>query len=127
MPTITPLYAGLLGLMSIALAFMAGRLRGSAKISIGDGGNTELLLAMRRHANFVEYVPLALLLIALIEMRGAPALAIHLLGGGLLVARASHAIGLDAESMQGAARAIGAVGTMLVTLVASVWAIVSFV
>jgi hypothetical protein len=54
MPTITPLYAGLLGLMSIALAFMAGRLRESAKISIGDGGNTELLLAMRRHANFVE-------------------------------------------------------------------------
>jgi len=122
MPTITPFYAGLLGLMSIALAFMAGRLRGSAKISIGDGGNTELLLAMRRHANFVEYVPLAL-----IEMRGAPALAIHLLGGGLLVARASHAIGLDAESMQGDARAIGAVGTMLVTLVASVWAIVSFI
>ena len=79
MPVITALYAGILGLMSIPIAFAAGSLRGKTKISIGDGGNTEMLLAMRRHANFIEFVPLALLLIALIELNGAPALAIHAL------------------------------------------------
>ncbi|MEE2663752.1 MAG: MAPEG family protein [Myxococcota bacterium] len=127
MPTILPLYAGILGLMSIVLASLAGRLRGSTKISVGDGGDSELLVAMRRHANFIEYVPLALVLIALVEMSGAPALAIHLLGGGLVVSRLCHAIGLNADTIQSAARIVGAAGTMLVTLVASVWAIVSFV
>jgi len=127
MPMTLALYAGILGLLSIVLASLAGRHRGSTKISVGDGGNAELLLAMRRHANFVEYVPLALVLIALVEMGGAPPLAIHLLGGGLVVSRICHAIGLDVELAQSPLRVIGAVGTMLVTVVASVWAIVSFI
>ena len=45
---ITALYAGILGLMSFAIAFQAGKLRGETKIPVGDGGNPELLLAMRR-------------------------------------------------------------------------------
>ncbi len=126
MPVITALYAGLLGLMAIVLAFLAGRLRGSKEISIGDGGDPELLLAMRRHANFIEYVPLALVLIAIVELSGAPALAIHLLGGGLFVARIFHAVGLKADSMAGAPRAVGAVGTLLVVVVSSIWSIATF-
>lgn len=126
MPVVTTLYAGILGLMSIAIAFQAGRLRGQTKISIGDGGNQELLLAMRRHANFIEFVPLALILIALLEMNGAPTLAIHALGAGLVVFRVSHALGLKADTVQGAGRAIGAAGSTLVILVASVWAIITF-
>lgn len=127
MPMTLAPYAGMLGLISIVLAALAGRQRGSTKISVGDGGDPGLLLAMRRHANFVEYVPLALVLIALVEMGGASPLAIHLLGGGLVVSRICHAIGLDVEMAQRPARVIGAVGTMLITVVASVWAIVSFV
>jgi uncharacterized membrane protein YecN with MAPEG domain len=65
MPVVTAFYAGLLGLMTIAVAFPAGSLRGKLNIALGDGGNTDLLLAMRRQANFVEYVPMALILIAL--------------------------------------------------------------
>ena len=110
MPVVTGFYAGILGLMAIVLGFQAGRLRGARNISIGDGGDPELLLAMRRHANFVEFVPLALVLIALVEMNGAPKLAIHALGAGLVVFRASHAVGINAESAGGAGRAIGAAG-----------------
>ena len=124
MPVITALYAGILGLMSIAIAFQAGSLRGKTKIPIGDGGNTDLLLAMRRHANFIEFVPLALILIGLLEMNGAPATAIHALGGGLVVVRAAHAFGLKADTVAGAGRTIGAAGSTLIILVASVWAIV---
>ena len=126
MPVITALYAGILGLMSIAIAFQAGRMRGQTGISIGDGGNTELLLAMRRHANFIEFVPLALVLIGLLELNGAPPAAIHGLGIGLVVTRGCHAVGLKADTVQGPLRAIGAAGSTLVIAVASIWAIVIF-
>ncbi len=70
MPVVTLLYAGLFGLMAIAVAIPAGRLRSVTGISVGDGGNPDLVLAMRRHANFVEWVPIALILIGLLEMNG---------------------------------------------------------
>ena len=126
-PMITALYAGVLGLMSMGVSFPAGRLRGQTKISVGDGGNQELLLAMRRHANFIETVPLALVLIGLLEMNAAPALAIHGLGIVLIVARLCHAFGLKADTIEGAGRMIGAAGSALVMLVASIWAIVTVV
>src|ERR1700733_10478542 len=94
MPIITALYAGLLGLVAFGVAFPAGRLRGRLGISVGDGGNRELLCAMRRHANFIEWVPLALILIALLALDGAPAAAIHSLGTVLVLSRISHAVGL---------------------------------
>ena len=124
--SITILYAGLLGLLSIVLSFFAGSLRGKTKISVGDGGNQELLLAMRRHANFTEYVPLALILIGLLEYSGVSATAIHVLGAGLLVARIAHAIGLKADSIEGVGRLVGAAGTALITVVASIWCIVVY-
>ena len=123
---ITALYAGILGVMSIVLAFGAGSLRGKTGISIGDGGNTQLLLAMRRHGNFVEYVPMALILIGLLEVAGVSNLAIHILGAGLVVARVFHAVGLKADTIENISRAVGAAGTALVILVASIWAIVSY-
>lgn len=126
MPQTTMLYAALLGLMSIVLSFFAGSLRGKTGISIGDGGNKDLLLAMRRHANFIEYVPLALILIALLEMSGVSVKAIHALGAALLVFRIAHAYGIKADSIEGWGRAIGAGGTALVILTASVWSLVAY-
>ena len=126
MPTITLLYAGILGLMSVPIAFTAGSLRGKTGVSIGDGGNQQLLLAMRRHSNFIEFVPLALLIIALLEANGVSATAIHALCGSLVVFRLCHAFGIKADTVKGAGRAIGAAGSTLVILVASVWAIVTY-
>ena len=111
-PDISALYAGLFGITGIVLSFFAGKLRGKTGISIGDGGNTELLLAMRRHANFVEYVPLALIIIALMEMNGAHDYAIHGLCVALLIARISHAVGLKADTVAGMGRLVGAAGTV---------------
>ena len=59
--------AGLLGLLAVALLSNVGRVRGKTKVFIGDGGNTELITAMRTQANFVENVPLGLLLIWLVS------------------------------------------------------------
>jgi uncharacterized membrane protein YecN with MAPEG domain len=124
--TITPLYAGILGLMAVALAAVAGRMRGQTGISLGDGGNPQLLLAMRRHANFIEFVPLTLILIGLLELNGVSPVAIHCLGGLLVVFRVCHAAGIQVDTMAGAGRAIGAGGSTLLLVVASIWSIVVF-
>lgn len=125
-PVITAFYAGVLGIMSIVLGFMAGAQRGKKKISIGDAGDPELLLAMRRHGNFTEWVPLTLILLALLELEGISSGALHAMGGSLVVFRVFHAAGLKADTIEGIGRAVGAGGSTLVLLVASIWAIVRF-
>jgi len=82
---------------------------------------------MRRHANFAEWVPLALILIALLELNGARALGIHLLGAALVAARLVHAFGIRADTMKSAGRLIGAMGTAAVTVISSVWLLIIFV
>lgn len=124
-PEITILYAGLLGLTAIYLGAAAGVARARARISLGDGGNRELLLRMRRHANFIENVPLALILIALLEMQGVPATAVHALGAALLVGRLLHIVGFG-ENIRNLARGLGAGLSVLVIGVASIWGIVTF-
>lgn len=101
-------------------------MRGKANVSVGDGSNLEVIAAMRRHANFVEFVPMTLILIALLELNGVGNAAIHGLGSVLLVARLSHAFGYRADESHNAFRAIGAAGSTLGLLVASVWSIIIF-
>lgn len=126
MPVVTALYAGLLGLLAIAIAFAATIKRTRLKISVGDGGNREMLLAMRRHANFVEWTPLALLLIALLEMNIALKTPIHVLGATLVICRLAHALSLREDTMRGLGRLLGTVGTVAVIAVASLWLIFAF-
>jgi uncharacterized protein len=127
MPITTALYAGLLGLVAFGVAFPAGRLRGRLNIPVGDGGNPDLLCAMRRHANFVEWVPLALILIALLELNGVSTTMIHVFGTVLVVSRIAHAVGLRSDTMKSVPRLLGATGTVLVTVVASVWLILLYI
>ncbi len=123
MPIITTLYAGVLGLILIGVSFPAGMLRGKLNISVGDGGNPDLLLAMRRQANFVEWVPFALILIGALELDHVRPVAVHILGATLVFARLFHAFGIKKDNMKVPARFIGAMGTMLIVLVASIWSI----
>lgn len=124
-PQVTILYAGLLGLVAIYLSATAGIRRGKTGISLGDGGDQELLLRMRRHANFVENTPLALVLIALLEMQGTSSTAIHWLAGALLLGRVMHIVGFG-ENVSNPVRGIGAGLSILVIAVASIWGITTF-
>lgn len=117
---ITALYAALQALLAIGLVFPVGQLRGKTKVSLGSGGNPELETAIRRHANWTEHVPIALLLLALLELNGGSPGLLHGLGATLLVARILHPLGLDAADMRRPLRGIGAIGTLLVTLVAAI-------
>ena len=117
---ITGLYAGIQALIAFGLTLPIGPLRLKHNVSILDGGHPDLALAIRRHANWTEFVPFALLLIALLELNGASATTLHALGGGLVVARIAHPFGLNSKSPRNPLRGIGALGTLLVTLAAAV-------
>ncbi len=126
MPAISALYAGLLGLLAFVLAAGVGRVRLSSGVSIGDDGNKEVIAAMRRHANFIEFVPLCLILIGLLELNGVGSTVIHALGATLLVSRICHAVGYRADGSIDILRTIGALGTTLTLIVSSIWAITVF-
>jgi hypothetical protein len=97
------------------LGMRIGKVRHAAKVSVGDGGNEQLLRRMRAQSNFVEQTPLTLALVALVESAGkggqwlAPAVALFLVG------RVCHAVGMDGSF--GAGRPIGMLTAMLLQLV----------
>ena len=68
---ITALYAGVLALILTWLSSGAGLMRGKTKIPYGDGGDAQLLEKMRRHGNATEYVPIAVILLGILELNGA--------------------------------------------------------
>lgn len=92
---VTPLYAALLGLIFVALSIRTIGLRRRHRVGIGDGKNIQLQRATRVHANFAEYVPLALLLVYFVETGGAASLRIHILCIALLCGRLLHAYGVS--------------------------------
>lgn len=113
----TALYAVVLTLIGSYLAFRVGSLRGKTGISIWYGDNQQLALEMRRHGNFAEYVPLTLLLMAIVEINGISVWVLHAAGIPLVVSRILHPLGLDAETMANPLRGLGAGGTLLASLI----------
>lgn len=111
---ITSLYAGLLGILLLVLSVQVVQARVKHEVSMGDGGVGALLVAQRRQGNFVEYVPYAVILLALLEASGASAGMLHTLGATLVVARILHPIGLATEFAMRAPRFVGTTATMLV-------------
>ncbi len=104
---VVPLYAALLALLFVLLAVRTIRLRRRYGVAVGDGAHPVLLRAMRTHANFAEYVPLALVLFYFAEIGGAPQALAHLLGGSLLLGRILHAWGVSQERETFAFRVAG--------------------
>lgn len=120
-PLITGFYAGLLGIVLFLLTWRVGRVRARTNIALMDGGNRDLIVAIRGQGNFAELVPLCLILLAVAEMARTSIYAIHILGVVLLISRLIHPFGLAPERMNTWQRMIGAGGTMIVLLILSVW------
>jgi hypothetical protein len=123
---ITPLYAGILGLVLLALSYRVSHFRLRFKVGIGDGGRPEVAQAMRVQANFVEYVPLCLVMVLLVELTGHPAWLVHALGGVLTVGRLLHAWGFSRNPNKSPGRFAGIIATWLVLLAASLILILDF-
>jgi uncharacterized protein len=118
---IVPFYAGLLALLFVVLSVRVIRQRRGAKVAIGPGGNPSLERAMRVHANFAEYVPFAVLLLALMELQRAPAFLLHALGLVLLVGRLAHAYGVSQEKENFRFRVTGMMATFATLVIAALY------
>ena len=124
---VTPLYAGLLGLLLVVLAFNISRYRVGLKISFGDGGHPALKRAIRAHANLIENAPLALILLLSVEVQGFSAPVVHALGVTLVIGRVLHAFGLSRNEGASVGRAGGILLTWVMILAASLLAIYSVI
>ena len=110
--TITPIYAALTALIFLVLSWRVILYRRANVISLGDSGDKNLLKRMRAQANCGEYAPIALLLILMTELAGAPAPALHALGVALVLGRLLHAIGFASTPQKIILRQIGMLLTM---------------
>jgi len=120
---VTLTFAGALALVNLWLAYRTVRIRLAGKVLIGDGDNPLLRCRMRAQANFVEYTPFILILIALIELSGAPKGWLWGIGIVYVLARVSHAFGMDVQRMPNPMRAAGAMITWAILLGLGLWAI----
>jgi uncharacterized protein len=121
---ITTLYAGALALVLLILSVRVIQARGATKVFIGDGGNELMIRRMRGQANFVEYVPMALILLGLLEYRGMAAWLLHALGATLLVARLVHGYAFSFSAHFPPGRFAGALLTQIVIGVAGIVALI---
>ena len=111
------LYAGLNALVLIWITTATGRLRGKLKIFVGDGAHPHMIRIMRGHANAIETIPIALILMLLMAVYGAPLFVIHGFGIALTLGRILHAVHFIAADAPGWQRVVGAVLSLLVVLI----------
>lgn len=114
-------YAGLLGLLLIALSVNVVLARRRFRVRLGVGNEDGMQQAVRVQANFAEYVPLAVVLLILAEMTDMPTAAVHVAGIVLLTSRVLHAWGLSHSPGRTFGRFYGTAGTWLVITGLSLW------
>jgi uncharacterized membrane protein YecN with MAPEG domain len=91
---VTTIYAALLGLLLIYLSDQVSRRRKQLGISLGHGEGSPLERAVRAHGNFIEYTPMGLILLLLLESEVSYLWMLHLFGAMLLAGRLLHAYGM---------------------------------
>lgn len=85
-------------LINIWLGTRVSQLRLRHKVSVGEGGNPQIAGRMRAHANFIEYTPFFLILLALVELsKGSET---WLWGVAILyiLGRLAHPFGMDRKA-----------------------------
>jgi len=106
---ITSQLTALAAVSLVGLSFSVSLKRMKAGTDIGMGDDPGLLRRIRAQGNFIEYVPLALILCAVAELRGVSPSWLWALAGLLVVGRAAHATGILTGSTP--LRAIGMLAT----------------
>jgi uncharacterized membrane protein YecN with MAPEG domain len=118
--SITPFYIALLGILFLPFTLRVGLYRVKNNISIGDGQDDELIKRNRGQGNFIETVPLAVMLILLMELLGASSTWLHALGVLLVGGRILHYLGITGLGPF-ICRPIGMFATLSIYLVAPAW------
>ncbi len=116
--SITLLYSALLGMLMAVLSIRVPIRRGLIDVPYGDGEDEVLATRIRAFGNFIEYVPMVLVLMALLEASRAVPAALHGMGVALLLARLLHAVAYRGRTQltlaQKAGRGMAAMTTWLV-------------
>ena len=115
----TLLFAAIFGVLHVFFTLRVGGYRLKSKISLGDGGDKELLNRIRGHGNFIENVPIALFLLLLNDLNGASDTTLMILGSTLLVARVLHYLMITTRSLPIVLRPISMLGTLGTILVSA--------
>lgn len=120
---LTTMTAGLTGLLVFGLAVYTMAQRVVHEQSWGDGEVPSLRLAIRAHSNLTEYAPVVLILMALLELRGADPRGLMAMGGLFILARVSYAM-YALISQKLALRIIGFWGSALPIVAGALWLLI---
>ena len=104
---VTSIVASVLTIIFIKLSFAVIALRRKNKVGLGSGGNDDLERAIRAQGNFAEYVPFGIILIACLELNGAPWWLTAILGIALIIGRLLHAKGINMPPPDFSKRVLG--------------------
>lgn len=124
---ITSIIASVLTIIFIRLSFAVIGLRRKNKVGLGSGGHDDLERAIRAQGNFAEYVPFSIILIACLELNGAPWWLVVIPGIAMIIGRLIHIKGINTPPPDFSKRVLGMKFTFftLIGLVALnlVWAL----
>jgi len=127
---ITSIIASVLTIILIKLSFAVIGLRRKNKVGLGNGGHEDLERAIRAQGNFAEYVPFGIILIACLELNGAPWWLVVLPGITLIIGRLIHAVGINIPPPDFSKRVLGMMltfGTLITLVVLNLgWALYKF-
>ncbi len=104
---VTSIITSLLTIVFIKLSFAVIGLRRKNKVGLGSGGHDDLERAIRAQGNFAEYVPFGIILIACLELNGAPWWLIVIPGATLIIGRLIHAVGINEPPPEFSKRVMG--------------------
>lgn len=113
---ITAFFAALLALLMCWLALQVIRARRRNQVRYGDAGVTELQQVRAAHSNAVDYIPIFLILLGLLEFNGAPVWLVVLPGVCFTLGRFIHCRAILTENLKG--RVLGMQFTLF-TLIAT--------
>ena len=122
--SLTGLYTGILGFIMVFFAMRVSGERMKQRASIGTNDSPPLLEVVRRHGNFVEWVPFALILMGICEINGMEMRFLHGAGMVLVAARLIHPWGIKYDVVPHPMRVIGAGLTSLLVVslsIAAIW------
>ena len=112
MPIVTSIVASILTIILLRLSTAVIRLRRANKVGIGSGGNEALERAIRAQGNFAEYAPFGIILLACLELNGAPWWLVCIPGITFIIGRLIHAVGINEPPPHYRKRVIGMVFTL---------------
>lgn len=92
-----------------------------AKYPYQDGGDETLRRRMRAFGNFVEYSPMCVVILALMEFNQVSPTALWTLGGAFVLGRVLHSLGMLSNPHFPLPRILGMFSTYAVLIAGFVW------